>query len=66
MSEIWTGEIVGKLHVNDITRKELAAKMGVHEKYLSAILNGHKTPSGVEDRVRAALDELLAERETNE
>lgn len=63
VSAPWTGEIVGALHVNGLTRKELATKLGIHEKYLSAILNGHKTPAGAEERVRTALAELLTERE---
>jgi plasmid maintenance system antidote protein VapI len=59
----WTGEIVGKMHIKRISNSELAEQAGYHPKYLSAILNGHRTPTDAENRVRAALDELIAERE---
>lgn len=58
----WTGELIGKLHNHQITCKELAAKLGVHEKYVSAVLNCKKTPKDAEQRFNAALDELIAER----
>jgi hypothetical protein len=58
----WTGDVVGKLHVNNISAKELANKLGYNSKYLSAVLNGHKTPIGAERRCKTALDELIKER----
>lgn len=58
----WTGEIVGKMHSAKILKKELAAKLGLHEKYVSAVLNGHESPKGAKARFNAALDELIAER----
>lgn len=61
MPEKWTGEVVGTMHVAGITAKQLAHKMGINEKYLSALLNGRKTPKGAEDKCKAALSELLAE-----
>lgn len=61
MPEPWTGEVVGALHVHNKTCKELADKMGIHEKYLSVILNGHRNPKGAETKVKSALAELLKE-----
>ena len=55
----WTGEIVGAMHVNKITAKQLADEIGWDAKYLSAILNGHRTPVNAEKQVRAALARLL-------
>lgn len=40
----WTAEVIGEMHLHGITAKELSAKIGWHEKYLSAILNGHREP----------------------
>ena len=53
--------MVGALHVHNRTCLELAKQMGIHEKYLSAILNGRNCPSGAEQKVKAALAELLKE-----
>ena len=55
----WTAEVIGKMHLNGVSALRLAEKVGWHPKYLSAVLNGHKNPAGAEDKVRAALDELI-------
>ncbi len=51
----WTGEIIGEMHLMGVTAKQLAAVVGWHPKYLSAVLNGHKTPKGAEQKLRNAL-----------
>lgn len=58
----WTAEIIGKMHLNNITAKQLAAAIGWHPKYLSQVLNGHETPAKAESKVRKALDSLLSEQ----
>lgn len=65
MLEKWTGEVVGTMHIYGITNTELARKMGVHEKYLSALLNCRKTPKGAEFKTRMALNAILQERSAN-
>ena len=37
----WTADIIGKMHLNNITAKQLAAAIGWNPKYLSRVLNGH-------------------------
>ena len=54
----WTGALVGEMHLAHITAKQLAAEVGWHEKYLSAILNGHREPKNAEKTLRAALVRL--------
>lgn len=56
----WTADIVGEMHLVGISSKTLAEHMGLHPKYVSAILNGHRAPSKAEQKFRAALDELIA------
>lgn len=56
----WTGEIIGEMHIKGITAKQLATEVGWHEKYLSVVLNGHRTPKGAEATLRAALERLTA------
>ena len=59
----WTGNLVGRMHNAGISKKELAAFMGKHEKYLSQVLNGHREPKRAEQEYNAALDELIAEKD---
>lgn len=55
----WTGALVGKMHTHKITAKQLAAEVGWHEKYLSAVLNGHRCPKNAKETLTAALDKLI-------
>lgn len=56
--EAWTGEIVGLLHINNLTQADIAEKMGVTKEYVSMLLNGKKTAKGAEERMRQAISEL--------
>lgn len=55
----WTAEIIGEMHLCGVTHKRLAEAVGWHPKYLSAVLNGKKTPSGAEAKLRSALSKLI-------
>ena len=57
----WTADVIGKMHLNGVTGKQLAAKVGWNPKYLSQVLNGHETPRDAEVKVRSALDDLIAD-----
>lgn len=57
----WTGDLVGLMHTHKITFSQLAAKLGVTNRYVSMVINGHREPAGVEDRFRAAVKELIEE-----
>lgn len=61
MPEKWTGDVVGVMHTHRLKMDELAAVLGWHPKYLSAVINGHRRPAGAEAKVKAALSELLRE-----
>lgn len=56
----WTAEIIGKMHLYGITAKQLAQKIGWHDKYLSAVLNGRREPRNAETVCEQALTELIA------
>ena len=58
----WTGELIGKMHTMKIKHKDLALKLGYHEKYVSQVLNGHTEPKGAEQRFNQALNELVQEK----
>lgn len=55
----WTGKVVGEIHNNKLTCKELAREVGWHEKYLSQVLNSENPPKDSEQTVMAALDRLI-------
>ena len=59
----WTGEIVGKMHINGITIKALATHMNMTHEYVGKVLSGKAAPKDAERRFTAALDELIKERE---
>jgi len=58
----WTAVIIGQLHLNGITAKELAAEVEWHPKYLSRVLNGVVNPSGAEEKLTIALDRIIERR----
>lgn len=55
----WTAEVIGKMHLNSISARQLAEELGWHPKYLSAVLNGRRNPADAENKVRSALDRLI-------
>jgi predicted urease superfamily metal-dependent hydrolase len=63
MPEQWTGDVVGELHLANISMEQLADEVGWHPKYLSAVMNGHRKPKDAEQKVRDALDRLKAKKE---
>ena len=58
----WTGTLIGDMHLAGVTAKQLAVEVGWHEKYLSAVINGHREPKGAEEKLREALDTLIEKR----
>lgn len=55
----WTGEIVVQLHLNHISKKQLAEEAGVTPEYLSMVLNGRREPAGAREKFQAALNRIL-------
>ncbi len=62
MPELWTGEIIGKMHNERVTYDQLAEKLDVTKAYISMILNCKRAPKNAETKIRAALAEIIAER----
>ena len=59
MPKEWTGNLVGLMHNNNITFSDLAAELGVTNRYVSALLNSHKEPAGAEERLAAAVNRII-------
>ena len=58
----WTGDLIGKMHIHGIRKAELAAKLGCTRASVTMIMNGERTPKGVQERYEAAVDAIIAER----
>lgn len=56
----WTADVIGKMHLNQITAKRLAEHLGYTPEYVSMVLNGKKEPKNGEQVFRLAVDELSA------
>lgn len=63
MPEQWTAQLVGEMHLRKITARQLAAEAGWNEKYLSAVLNGHRSPQRAQEVLRAALHRIICRQE---
>lgn len=58
----WTGRLVGEMHNNNVTAKELAREVDWNEKYLSQVLNSSDPPRKAEEKLNAALNRILQKR----
>ena len=55
----WIGDFVGRMHRHRVTITQMAQEMGVTREYLSMILNGHREPPGIQERLNDALDNVI-------
>ena len=62
MKEKWTGVLVGKMHVHDVTCDDLASELGLSKSYVSMILNCKRKPPEAEERMMSAFRSILEKR----
>ena len=62
-SNSWRGDLVGRMHDHRITGKELAKELGVTDRWISAVINGHRDPKNAELLFNAAVDAIICRRE---
>ena len=55
----WTAELIGEMHLNGVTKRQLAEQLGMTPEYISMVLNGHREPNGAEERFRTAVQEII-------
>lgn len=60
MREQWTAEIIGAMHLHEITQVQLARQLGVTAEYVNMVLNCRRVPKDASKRFQAALSELPA------
>lgn len=58
----WSGNLIGKMHNEGITRLDLAKEMGVCKSYVTMILNGYREPEGAKERLEAAFEAVRQKR----
>ena len=59
MPEVWTGEIVKRMHLNGVSANEIAKEAGVTSAYVSMLLHSKRTPDGAREKLEAALDAII-------
>lgn len=62
MPELWTGDMVKRLHMERITQREVAKELGVTHQYVSMVLNGAKRSSTMQSRMNDAIERIIARR----
>lgn len=62
MPEKWTGDLIGKMHVNRVTYDDLAKEMNCTKSYVSMILSGSRSPAGAKKRLYAAYQAVIEKR----
>ena len=62
MREEWTGEIIGRMHVEEITMQDMATEMQCTKSYVSRLLNGTRNPPKARERLENALERILQRR----
>nr|DAO43482.1 MAG TPA: Helix-turn-helix XRE-family like protein [Caudoviricetes sp.] len=50
------------MHNKDVTYDELAEEMGVTKSYVSMILNGHRRPPDIRNRMEVAFNSIIQRR----
>jgi hypothetical protein len=63
MREAWTGRLVGKMHVHEITSNDLAKETGKCKAYVSMMLSGKRNPPGGRELLEQAVERLIAKKE---
>lgn len=58
----WTGRLIGRMHNEDVTYEELGKELGIGKGYVSMILNCERKPKGMQAKMEAAFDAIIARR----
>ena len=62
MSDAWTAEVVGRMHVARITGQMLAKECGYCSTYVSSVLNGNRGTARTKQKILEALGRLEKRR----
>lgn len=62
MPELWTGELIGKMHNEGVTSNDLAKHLGITPGYVSMLLRSKRGKRGQRERLEKAFEEIVEER----
>lgn len=60
MPQEWTADVVARMHLAGITRRQLAEAAGYTPEYVSMVLNGRRDTKNARATILAALERLTA------
>ena len=55
LNKKWTGNLVGLMHDNKISKKMLADELGYSREYVSLVMNEHRNPAGADLKFNEAV-----------
>lgn len=59
----WQAAVVGKMHIHDITQRQLAAEIGWTPEWVSKILRGRVSPKNAQDVIETALEDIITRKD---
>ncbi len=62
MREIWTANLAGKMHLYNISRQDIADKLGVTKAYVGQVLNGTRNPKGAQEKFEKAVEDIISKK----
>ena len=60
--EAWTGKLVGKMHVNKVTNRDLANELGVTEQYVCMLLSSRSKSEKGRKKLEDAFETVMQKR----
>lgn len=61
----WTADLIGKMHLFGVSRRQLADVLGYTPEYVTMVLNGKKSPKCAEEKFKKALYEIQSRKDVN-
>lgn len=55
----WTGELVGRMHMARVSKRDLANELGITPEYVGRVLNGKDAPKDAETKFNEAFRKIV-------
>lgn len=66
MIEPWTGELIGRMHNEEVTLEDISKELGCSKGYVSMILNGKRSPVWAEEKFNQAFCSVVLRKSKQE